>query len=103
MRNIFKNTVIIFVMTALVIIPLGASSFAEEDPFVAQKEGIDPALIAFDILLIRPFGIGSILAGSFIFAVAYPFSYLTGETRMTYEKLIKEPVKYTFKRRIGDF
>ena len=101
MSKFIRNTTIIFIIASLIIIPLGTSAMAQDS--VEKEENLDAGLIAFDVLIVRPFGVGAILAGSFIFAVAYPFSYLTGQTEMTYQKLIKDPAKYTFKRPIGSF
>jgi len=101
MTNNLKKTLIIFMVTALIITSFSASSFAQ-DPFKHKKDK-EVGLIAFDVLLVRPFGITAIVAGSLIFALACPFSLLTGETKMTYQKLIKDPVIYTFKRPVGTF
>ncbi|MDM8537259.1 hypothetical protein QUF70_10930, partial [Desulfobacterales bacterium HSG17] len=85
----------------LVITSFGAPSFAQ-DSFEPKKDK-EVGLIAYDVLLVRPFGITAIIAGSLIFAIACPFSLLTGQTKMTYRKLIKDPVMYTFKRPLASF
>lgn len=101
MGNKSKSIMVFFVIAALIITPLGACSFAQ-DNFEPQKDK-EVGLIAYDVLLVRPFGITAIIAGSLIFAVASPFAWLTGETKMVYRKLIKDPVIYTFKRPIASF
>ncbi|QTA79131.1 Uncharacterized protein dnl_13840 [Desulfonema limicola] len=101
MSNNLKKIMILIMVCALIITSFSASSFAQ-DPFKPKKDK-EVGLIAFDVLLVRPFGITAIVAGSLIFAIACPFSLLTRETKMTYQKLIKDPVIYTFKRPVGSF
>jgi len=101
MRNNSKSMIVFIIIAALIITPFGACSFAQ-DTFKEKKDK-DAGLIAFDILLVRPFGITAIIAGSLVFVIACPFSLLTRGTKTTYQKLIKDPVIYTFKRPIGSF
>jgi len=103
MRTIIRKSVLVFTVFVMVIVPFTA--FAQEyaqDPF-QKKEEVSSGVIAFDALIVRPVSLGAILAGSLIFVIALPVTSFTGETRMTYEKLIKDPARYTFKRPMGEF
>lgn len=103
MYRTMKKSVTLFVIFALVLIPfcVSAQDF-DQSPF-EKKEEIGAGKIAFDALIVRPVSLGAILAGSLLFVVALPVSSFTGETRMTYEKFIKDPTRYTFKRPLGQF
>ena len=101
MCNKSKNIMVFIIIAALLITPFGASSVAQ-DNFEVKKD-TEVGLIAYDVLIVRPFGITAIIAGSLIFAIASPFAWLTGGIKMTYKKLIKDPVMYTFKRPVGSF
>ncbi|MGE0084233.1 MAG: hypothetical protein AB7S75_07395 [Desulfococcaceae bacterium] len=103
MRSIIRKSVIIFAIFALITVPFAAAAQEyDQNPF-EKKEEAGSGAIAFDALIVRPVSLGAILAGSLLFVIALPVTSFTGETRMTYEKLIKEPARYTFKRPMGDF
>ena len=56
-----------------------------------------------DILLLRPAGLLATAGGALIFVISVPFSALGGNTKESYEELVIEPARYTFKRPLGDF
>ncbi|MBI5642379.1 MAG: hypothetical protein HY954_02775 [Deltaproteobacteria bacterium] len=58
--------------------------------------------MAFDIIFTRPLGIAAIVVGTALFVAALPFSLPTGSVGVTAEKLIGEPIEYTFKRPVGE-
>jgi len=66
-----------------------------------KEKGAGPML--FDLLLIRPVGVAATVIGSALFVVSLPFSAIGGNTKPAYEKMVKEPAKYTFNRRLGDY
>ncbi|MEZ4525238.1 MAG: hypothetical protein R2941_04890 [Desulfobacterales bacterium] len=103
MRTVIRKSVIFFTVFVLVIVPFtAAAQDYDRDPF-EKKEEAGSGAIAFDALIVRPVSLGAIVAGSLLFVIALPVTSFTGETRLTYEKLIKEPARYTFKRPIGEF
>ncbi len=77
--------------------------FATVSPAVAgEHEEPSEAAIIMDILIVRPLGLVSIAFGTGVFILALPFSIPTKTVRITGEKLVKEPVIFTFKRPVGE-
>ena len=94
-----KQSIVILVTAALILIPFGSNSLAQD---TSKQKEFSAEKMAVDVLLVRPFGILATVFGSAVFVVALPFSALGGNTEETYKKLVVAPAKYTFKRRIGD-
>jgi hypothetical protein len=103
MKKTVKNSIVLCVVFSMVLIPfcVSAEDF-NQNPFEKTEE-ISAGKIAFDAVVVRPVSFGAILAGSLLFVVALPVSAFTGETGTTYEKFIKDPARYTFKRPLGQF
>lgn len=58
--------------------------------------------IVFDIILARPLGLVTIVAGTAIFIVGLPFTIPTGSVGASAEKLIADPFRFTFIRPVGE-
>jgi hypothetical protein len=99
MKKIVKNSMVILVTVALISIPFGTSALAES---TYKKGDISAGAMAADILFARPVGILAVVTGSVLFVVALPFSALGGNVQATSQKLVKDPVKFTFYRPLGD-
>lgn len=56
-----------------------------------------------DLVISRPLGLLGIIAGSAAFVVALPFTVPSGSVARSAEELVKKPVRYTFKRPLGEF
>jgi hypothetical protein len=95
-----KKSLIITIITAMMILPLANSGFAEE-----YFEAEDPSggAMMFDLAVVRPVGIVATAVGCVFFVVSSPFSALGGNIDTASEKLVKDPVAYTFKRPLGEF
>ncbi len=77
--------------------------FAAVKPAVAgEHKGPSEAAIIMDVLIVRPLGLVSIVFGAGVFIIALPFSIPTKTVGLTGEKLVKEPVIFTFKRPVGE-
>jgi len=100
MRTVARHAVIFGILVAFLTAPVGVC-FAEQS-FQSEKE-TTPGFMVVDIALVRPVGICATILGSLAFVVALPFSAISGDTRYTYEKLIKDPAVYTFNRPVGFF
>lgn len=61
------------------------------------------ATIVPDVLLVRPAGLAAIVLGSVLFVVALPVAIPTGSIGKVGQRLVLDPVEYTFVRPIGDF
>ncbi len=86
----------LFLSAILILFSFGSTAFAlENDPSAG-------AMIA-DTVLARPMGIATTIVGSALFVVSLPFSALGGNVKIAYNKLVKEPFVFSFKRPLGDF
>ena len=99
MHKIIKQSIVFVVITTLMIMPLGSISFAQDQP---QDQEITAEKMIFDFIVVRPLGIVATTVGTCFFIVSLPFSLGGGNTKVAYQKMIVEPLKYTFKRPLGD-
>lgn len=56
-----------------------------------------------DILLARPLGVAAVVLGSAIFVVALPAALVSRSVGKTAERLVLDPVEFTFVRPLGNF
>lgn len=56
-----------------------------------------------DLVVTRPLGLLGIVAGSAAFVIALPFTIPSGSVGRSAEELVNKPVRYTFKRPLGEF
>jgi len=100
MNKIIKKSTVLLLIAALLIIPF-------ETAVAATDDLIDPdpsaGAMAFDFLLVRPGGAIATAAGICCFAVTLPFSLLGWNVDTAAEKLVVDPIKFTFFRPLGDF
>ena len=88
-----KNKLIAFLVVFALI--AGAAPALANEP--------TEATIVPDVLLVRPMGIVSIVAGSVIFVISLPVAIPTGSVGKVGRRLVVDPVEFTFVRPIGDF
>jgi hypothetical protein len=100
MHNLSRKTLIIFIALAMVIVPFGTAVLAED--FIQEDKISAPAMTA-DLLVVRPVGIVATGVGFVVYIVSLPFSYLGGNTPQAWEKLVKDPARFTFTRPLGEF
>jgi hypothetical protein len=84
----------IFIVSFMPVSSVLASNI--DEPF----EGTAGAM-AFDLILMRPIGLAASIVGTAIFIVSLPFSALGGNQEAAAEKLVKEPLFFTFQRPLG--
>jgi hypothetical protein len=56
-----------------------------------------------DVVVVRPLGLLTTLAGVALTVVALPFTLPSGSVASSVQTLIVEPARYTFKRPLGEF
>lgn len=95
MRTQFKRALTIVALAAMTATQAGFA--AEQMP--ADRRGGD---MAFDLVVARPIGVLSVVAGSVLFVVALPFTIPSGSVDAAAEELVKKPVRYTFHRPLGE-
>ena len=89
------------IVLTLVFCLIGAVPAAAVEPAQPNKD-ISAGAMAADILLLRPLGIATTVAGTILYMVSIPFSAPAGNHLQVREKLVQEPARYTFQRQLGD-
>jgi hypothetical protein len=92
-----KKWMVLIVVGVFVLTP-GLSGATQGTDWA--KEPTATAMIA-DFVFVRPLGIVATVLGSAFFIVTLPFSAPGGNAKAAYEKLMKEPAKFTFARPLG--
>ena len=100
MHKIRKQSVIFLLIAAMIFIPFSTSALAESK---AVNNNVSAEAMAADFFVVRPLGIAASVVGTAVFIVSLPFSALGGNTKIACQKLVKDPVKFTFKRPLGEF
>jgi hypothetical protein len=59
-------------------------------------------MMALDLALARPIGLGATVLGTVVFLVGLPFELLAGNVSDPARKLIVEPARFTFTRPLGE-
>ena len=105
MQQTAKRAIILIIMSVLIITPFGTAISQEntdQEVFTEEKD-TTAGFMTLDLLLVRPCGLAATVLGTAVFVVALPFTAISGDTKKSYEKLMKEPAKYTFDRPLGFF
>ena len=100
MHKLLKQSMVLFLMVTLVIVPVGSGALAQVE---FEKEKPSAGAMFADVVTLRPVGILAIGACWVLYPVVLPFAILGGNTKVATEKLIVEPWKYTVTRPIGAF
>jgi hypothetical protein len=100
MYIIFKKSIVLFTIAALLVIPLCTEALAWER---TMNDPPDGAAMAADFILLRPVGIIGIVTGYTLFVLSSPFSALGGNIQTAWEQMVVAPAKFTFARPLGDF
>ena len=101
MHKMVKQSTVLFTLFTLLLVSTATPVFAGE-PY--QKSGERSGeKMAFDMVILRPAGLIGTAGGTFIYLISLPFSYIGGNHEEAFEKLVKKPADYTFKRPLGDF
>lgn len=79
---------------ALAAAPAGAVTMEEAEP--------SSTAIVFDVLITRPLGLAAAALGAAVFVVALPFSIPTRSVGLAADKLVSDPLRFTFKRPVGE-
>jgi hypothetical protein len=102
MRKSLIITVVAVISLSLVLAPVAALAQQDTGIYVFEKETSAEAMIG-DALVVRPISILCLGATSLVFLVGWPFAAAGGNSAEAKQKLLKDPVDYTFKRPLGEF
>ena len=100
------NKILISCLLALFLVasplPILAKNVIEAE-LNSNRTPPDPAVMAIDLIVLRPLGIVATLGGSILFIISSPFSLLGGNADDAWESLVVSPAEFTFNRPLGDF
>jgi hypothetical protein len=107
-KNLIYRWVPAIVLSVLIVtVPLASATFAQEKETTTYQhigtEGATGEKMLADLCLVRPFGIVASAVGIAAFVVSLPFTLLGNNTPEASQKLVVDPVKFTFKRPLGEF
>lgn len=80
------------IMLSLSALPAQAATMEEEPSSTA---------IVFDVLITRPLGLVATAVGAAVFIVGLPFTIPTRSVGVAAEKLVVDPLAFTFRRPVG--
>jgi len=102
MRKLITYTVVMLLGLSISLAPMSALATEGSDVFVYRSEPTAAAMIG-DVLVVRPIALVGLGVTSLSFLISWPFSAMGGNSDQAKQKLLKDPVQYTFKRPLGDF
>ena len=93
-----KKTLSIFFLAVFLCVASVSLASTEEQ----GHQGPSGEAIVFDLVLGRPLGLVTLVAGTAIFIVGLPFTLPTGSVGVAADKLIADPFRFTFIRPVGE-
>jgi hypothetical protein len=100
MHKSMKQSIILFIIAAMVAVPLGGAAVARTPDIPGDRNG-DKMLA--DAVFLRPLGLVSMALGSVVFLISLPFSITGHNEDEALQQMVIAPAEYTFKRPLGDF
>jgi hypothetical protein len=95
-----KIVVVVLLIAAFSIGPLGPAAFADD---YLEREKPSGGMMMWDTLFMRPIGMVATALGSVVWLVSYPFAALGGNTDESTQALVVAPFEWTFDRPLGQF
>ena len=102
MRRIITYAVVLCISLSIALTPVSVLAREDGEIYIFKNEPSAAAMMG-DILVVRPFSIVGLGVTSLTFLISWPFSALGGNSDEAKQKLLRDPVQYTFRRPLGDF
>ncbi len=102
MRKFLTYMVVMLISATLSLAPITALAQEETGVYGLRNEIGAEAMIG-DALIVRPVSLVCLGVSSLVFLIGWPFAALGGNQDMAKQKMLKDPVEFTFKRPLGDF
>ncbi|HVT34893.1 MAG TPA: hypothetical protein VHE37_04895 [Nevskiaceae bacterium] len=84
------------------MLALNLPAWAVDDPNAVIDDSPSSAAMAVDLLMVRPLSLAATGVGCVLFVLDLPLSIIQGELpREPARKLVIEPARFTFTRRLG--
>jgi len=96
----FKIMILPFFLAGLMLAVSWNPAMAKD---YSNRSTVSGAGMIVDFFVARPLGLCSTLGGSAMFIVSLPFSALGHNVDEAAEHLVMRPLRYTFKRPLGEF
>ena len=100
MHKIVKQSIVLFLIASLVIIPFESSALDRKELSSEEPSGI---AMVFDFFALRPLGFLTFLGGTAFFIISTPVHAMGGNTETAAKKLVQDPAEFTFQRPLGHF
>jgi hypothetical protein len=88
-----KKNFLVTLLIAAITLPTYAQDPHSDEPSAAAMTA--------DLLVVRPLSFGATILGTAVFLVGLPVIAASNSTKQAAEKLIEDPMKYTFQRPLG--
>jgi len=102
MRKFLTYMVVLLISATLSLAPITALAQEETGVYGLRNEIGAEAMIG-DALIVRPVSLVCLGVSSLVFLIGWPFAAAGGNQDMAKQKMLKDPVEFTFKRPLGDF
>lgn len=102
MRKFVTTIMVMMITLTLSLAPVAATAQGDTGVYVYESEPSGEAMIG-DALIVRPVSLVCLGVSSFVFLIGWPFAAAGGNEAEAKQKLLKDPVQYTFKRPLGEF
>jgi hypothetical protein len=102
MRKSITYTMVMLISLSLSLAPIPALAMEDTSVYLFDREPSGEAMIG-DALIVRPVSLVMLGVSSLVFLVGWPFAAAGGNQDEAKEKLLKDPVRFTFKRPLGNF
>ncbi|MBN1254494.1 MAG: hypothetical protein JXA50_04405 [Deltaproteobacteria bacterium] len=91
-----------FVVGVIVVV---FASLLGPSPVVWAEDTDEPTgtEITLDLAIARPVGFASLVCGTTIFVVSFPFALVAGSSKKTADALVSAPYNFTFVRDLGEY
>ena len=85
------------------LVGVTAPAYSSSDRMTAMMEGTDPVSPVFDVLVLRPLGLVTLIGGFVIFVVTSPITLITRphEIGRPFDRLVVSPAKYVWVDPLG--
>lgn len=99
----FKMTISMVAVVSVFMLSVISFVRAEgTEPQVVEENDITAEKILADVFVLRPLGIVATAFGVATYLVTLPITLVTKSDQIVGKKLVGDPWKYTFQRRVGD-
>ena len=102
MRKSITVMVVMMISLSISLTPVAAMAQEDTGVYVYDSGPSGEAMIG-DALIVRPVSLVCLGVTSLVFLIGWPFAAAGGNQAEAKQKLLKDPVEYTFKRPLGDF